>query len=68
MCMKPKLPENKRKWQDMSVRRVEKLVQHRTLRPDPEPHRTHPTVPLNAASRLRHETLDRQAKSGHPAV
>jgi hypothetical protein len=27
-----------------------------------------PTVRLNAARRLRHKTLDRQAKSGHPAT
>jgi hypothetical protein len=69
MCMKPKLPESKRKRQDRSVRRAEKkLVQHGTSRSYPGQLRTHPTVQMNAARRLRHETLDRQAKSCHPAV
>ena len=68
MRMTLKLPESERKRQDRFVCRAEKLVQHGTLRRDPGPLRTHPTVQMNAARRLRHETLDRQAKSGNPAV
>ncbi len=68
MCMTLNPPESERKRQDRFVRRAKKLVQHGRLRRDPEPLRTHPTVQMNAARRLRHETLERQAKSGHPAV
>jgi hypothetical protein len=66
--MKLKLPESKRKRQDRSVRRAEKLVQHGTLRRDPGPLRTHPTVQMNAARRLRHETLYRLPNLGDLAV
>jgi hypothetical protein len=54
-----KLPEGERKRQDRFVRLTEKLVQHETLRRNPGPLRTHPTVQMNAARRLPHETLDR---------
>jgi hypothetical protein len=61
-----KLPEGNRRRQDESVRHAEKLAQHGTLRRDPGPLRIRPTVQINAAH-LRHESLDRQAKSVHRA-
>jgi hypothetical protein len=48
--------------------RAEKLVQHGMLRRDLGPLRTHPTVQMSAARRLRHKNLDRQAKQRHPSV
>jgi len=39
-----KLPEGERKRQDRFVRLTEKLAQHETMRRDPGPLRTHPTV------------------------
>ena len=34
------------------------------MRPDRGPIRTHPSILMNAARCLRHEILDRQAKTG----
>lgn len=69
-CLTLKLPECERKRQGRFVRRAEELVQHGRLKRDPRsaPDPSDRSVQMNAARRLRHETLDRQAKSGDHTV